>query len=43
MEYFAHVAEENTLRTDAGEVQREALFELQLIDWVRVVISRGKR
>jgi hypothetical protein len=32
MEYFAHVAEENTLRVHAGEVQREARFESQLID-----------
>jgi hypothetical protein len=32
MEYFTRVAEENTLRIHAGEVQREALFESQLID-----------
>jgi hypothetical protein len=32
VEYFAHVAEENTLRIHAAEVQREALFESQVID-----------
>jgi hypothetical protein len=43
MEYFAHVAEENTLRIQAGEVQREELCESQLIDRVGVTVSRRKR
>jgi hypothetical protein len=32
MEYFARVAEENTLRIHAGDRQREARWESQLID-----------
>jgi hypothetical protein len=32
MEYFARVAEENTQRIYAGEVQRLALCESQMID-----------
>ena len=42
MEYFAHVAEENTLPIQAGEAQREALCESQLIDGVGVIVSRRK-
>jgi len=37
MEYFARVAEENTLRIRSGEVQREAHCEPQLIDWMGVI------